>query len=155
MPRMLVPLAVLLLALAGCSSDGVPAAASASPTATGTDDALLPSAPPGVDEYAQRACQKLVEAQNDSSIYLQPLRDVADLAKLSAVDGIARTGAVLDERVKLAEAARARSMKKHDDPVQQARVELEAQAEAEDASFEVTAACVNAGLISSSELPAD
>ncbi|WP_446211314.1 hypothetical protein [Micromonospora sp. IBSANI012] len=155
MTRMHVPLAVLLLALAGCSSGGVPAAASASPTSTGTDNGLLPSAPPGVDEYAQRACQKLVEAQNDSSIYLQPLRDVADLAKLSAVDEIARTGAVLDERVKLAEAARAKSMKERDNPVQQAEVELEAKAEAEDASFELTAACVNAGLISLSEFPAD
>ncbi|TYB37691.1 hypothetical protein FXF50_12210 [Micromonospora sp. AP08] len=155
MTRMHVPLAALFLALAGCSSDGVPAAPSASPTSTTTDKALLPSAPPGVDEYAQRACLKLVEAQNDSSIYIQPLRDVADLAMLSAVNEIARTGVVLDERVKLAEAARARSMKERGNPVQQAEVELEAQAEAEDASFKLTAACVNAGLISSSEIPAD
>jgi hypothetical protein len=51
---------------------------------------------------------------------------------------------MLDDRVKLAEAAHAL---KGGDPVQRAKVALEREGEAQEASFELTTACANAGLV--------
>ncbi|QGN49802.1 hypothetical protein GKC29_25235 [Micromonospora sp. WMMC415] len=134
MIRTLLLPAVVLLAVAGCSSGSEPSTAPTSAAPPPTSAAPSPSGAPGVDGYAQRACQKNTEAQGASGDSLDTLAVVANEAQESTVEGIRLAGAMLDERVKLAEAA-----KGADD-------EAAMEAHAIAASFDLTTACAKAGL---------
>ncbi|MEV5629199.1 hypothetical protein [Micromonospora tulbaghiae] len=102
--RILPAAAILVgLSLTGCSSDSEPTAAPASsppassavPSATGT----------GPDDYAVRACKRVAAALDASGDGLDEFAAGAYEAQQSSEQTIVRAGAMLDEQVKLAEAA--------------------------------------------------